>query len=143
MSEIYEMEHDVGFLEYFDQRPTIKLDYESPAGKRMGVLHTPDSFVIREKEAGWEEWKTEADLRQLSERNSNRYCADESGRWRCPPGAAYAEGLGLSYRVRSSAEIDWVFQRNVQFLEDYLRAATRPSRAFRQDRACRWRICCS
>ena len=30
--------------------------------------------------------------------------------------------MGLYYRVRSSAEINWVFQRNVQFLEDYLRA---------------------
>jgi hypothetical protein len=122
LAGVYEMEHDAGVLEYFDQPPTIKLDYESPAGKRMGVLHTPDFFVIQENEAGWEEWKTEADLRHLSERNSNRYCADESGHWRCPPGAAYAEGLGLYYRVRSSAEIDWVFQRNVQFLEDYLRA---------------------
>jgi hypothetical protein len=125
LAGIYEMEHDAGVLEYFDQPPTIKLDYESPAGKRMGVLHTPDFFVIREKEAGWEEWKSEADLRLLSERNSNRYCADESGHWRCPPGAAYAEGLGLYYRVRSSAEINWVFQRNVQFLEDYLRAGLR------------------
>ena len=122
MAGIYEMEHDAGVLEYFDQPPTIKLDYESPAGKRMGVLHTPDFFVIREKEAGWEEWKTEAELQRLSERNSNRYSAGEDGRWRCPPGAAYAERLGLYYRVRSSAEIDWVFQRNIQFLEDYLRA---------------------
>ena len=31
------------------------------------------------------------------------------------------EQLGLYYRVRSSAEINWVFQRNIQFLEDYLR----------------------
>src|SRR5664279_5165632 len=49
LAGIYEMEHDVGVLEYFDQPPTIKLDYESPAGKRMGVLHTPDFFVIRER----------------------------------------------------------------------------------------------
>ena len=121
MAGVYEMEHDAGVLEYFDQPPTIKLDYESPAGKRMGVLHTPDFFVIREREAGWEEWKTEEELRRLSERNSNRYSTGENGRWRCPPGADYAERLGLYYRVRSSAEIDWVFQRNIQFLEDYLR----------------------
>jgi hypothetical protein len=119
MAGVYEMEHDNGVLEYFDQPPRIKLDYESPAGKRMGVLH------IREKEAGWEEWKTEEELRRLSERNSNRYSTGEDGRWRCPPGAAYAERLGLYYRVRSSAEIDWVFQRNIQFLEDYLRANAR------------------
>jgi hypothetical protein len=66
LAGIYEMEHDVGVLEYFDQPSTIKLDYESPDGKRMGVLHTRDFFVIREKEAGWEEWKTEADLQRLT-----------------------------------------------------------------------------
>src|SRR5216684_753468 len=125
LAGIYEMEHDVGVLEYFDQPPAIKLDYASPGGKRMGVLHTPDFFVIRENEAGWEEWKTEEDLQRLSERNPNRYCAGEGANWRCPPGAAYAERLGLYYRVRSSAEIDWVFQRNIQFLEDYLRADSR------------------
>lgn len=73
----------------------------------MGVLHTPDFFVIREKDAGWEEWKTEEDLRRLSERNPNRYCAGVAGRWCCPPGTAYAERLGLYYRVRSSAIETW------------------------------------
>ncbi|MBC8164699.1 MAG: DDE-type integrase/transposase/recombinase [Bryobacteraceae bacterium] len=124
LAGIYEMEHDVGTLEYFDQPPAIKLDYASPGGKRMGVLHTPDFFVIRENEAGWEEWKTEEDLQRLSERNPNRYCAGEGVHWCCPPGVAHAERLGLYYRVRSSAEIDWVFQRNIQFLEDYLRVGS-------------------
>ena len=124
LAGIYEMEHDAGVLEYFDQPPSIKLDYESLGGRPMGVLHTPDFFVIRETEAGWEEWKTEEDLGCLSERNSNRYCTGD-GRWRCPPGVAYAERLGLYYRVRSSAEIDGIFQRNIQFLEDYFRAGSK------------------
>src|SRR5262249_37568035 len=51
----------------------------------------------------------------------NRYCRDKEGQWRCPPGEACASSSGLYYRVRSSSEIDWVYQRNVQFLEDYLR----------------------
>ena len=121
LAGIYEMEHDTAVLEYFDQPPPIKLEYESAKGKRLGVLHTPDFFVIRETEAGWEEWKTEEDLQRLSERNPNRYCAGKDGRWCCPPGAAHAERLGLYYRVRSSAEIDRIFQRNIQFLEDYFR----------------------
>jgi putative transposase len=124
LAAVYEMENDSGVLEYFDQPPAIKLAYESPGGKRMGVLHTPDFFVIRETEAGWEEWKTEESLRRLSERNPNRYCTSEGGRWRCPPGEAEAVPLGLYYRVRSSAEINWLFQRNIQFLEDYLRAGS-------------------
>ena len=59
LAGIYEMEHDAGVLEYYDQPPPIKLDYESAAGKKLGVVHTPDFFVIRDAEAGWEEWKTE------------------------------------------------------------------------------------
>ena len=82
LAGVYEMEHDAGVLEYFDQPPSIKLDYASAMGKRMGVLHTPDFFVIRDKDAGWEEWKTEEDLRRLAERNPNRYCAGAEGRWR-------------------------------------------------------------
>jgi len=126
LAGVYEMEHDATVLEYFDQPPAIKLDYESVAGKRMGVLHTPDFFVIRRGEAGWEEWKTEEELHRLSTHNPNRYCAGSSEPWRCPPGQAYAEPLGLYYRVRSSVEINWVFQRNIQFLEDYLRADLTP-----------------
>ena len=122
LAGIYEMEHDAGVLEYYDQPPPIKLDYESAAGKKLGVVHTPDFFVIRDAQAGWEEWKTEEDLQSLSEHNPNRYCAGADGRWCCPPGVAHASRLGLYYRVRSSAEVDSVFQRNILFLEDYLRS---------------------
>src|SRR6516165_4626864 len=95
LAGIYEMEHDATVLEYFDQPPPIKLDYDSVAGKRMRVQHTPDFFVIRREEAGWEEWKTEEELRRLNVRNPNRYVPGSDDPWRCPPGHAYAEQLGL------------------------------------------------
>ena len=109
-------------LEFYDQAIQIKLSYEGPGGKRLGVLHTPDFFVIRTTSAGWEEWKTEEDLVQLAKNSPNRYLAGEGGQWRCPPGEVYAKDLGFYYRVRSSREINWVYQRNIQFLEDYLRS---------------------
>jgi transposase InsO family protein len=121
LAGIHEMEHDTAVLEYFDQPPPIRLDYQSSSGKRMGVFHTPDFFVIKPQQAGWEEWKTEEELHRLSAHNALRYCVDANGQWCCPPGSAFAERLGLYYRVRSSSEIDWIFQRNIQFLEDYLR----------------------
>ena len=124
LAGIHEMEHDTAVLEYFDQPPPIRLDYQSSSGKRMGVFHTPDFFVIKPQQAGWEEWKTEEELQRLSTHNSFRYCVDANGQWCCPPGSAFAERLGLYYRVRSSSEIDWIFQRNIQFLEDYLRDDT-------------------
>jgi transposase InsO family protein len=117
---IFELEYDNAVLEYYDQAPAIKLDYRSADGKRLGVLHTADFFVIREDSAGWEECKTDDELKRLSERNPNRY-RREGQEWTCPPGKQYAQAFGLYYRVRSSAEINWVFQRNIQFLEDYLR----------------------
>ena len=122
LAGIYEMEHDINVLEFYDQAVQIKLKYEGPGGKRLGVLHTPDFFVVRTASVGWEEWKTEDELLQLARRSPNRYLSDESGQWRCPPGEAYAEDLGFYYRVRSSREINWMFQRNIQFLDDYLRS---------------------
>ena len=46
---------------------------KATGGKRLGVLHTPDFFVIRTTAAGWEEWKTEEELLRLAERSPNRY----------------------------------------------------------------------
>ena len=78
LAGIYEMEHDPEVLEFYDQAIQIKLSYEGPGGKRLGVLHTPDFFVIRTTSAGWEEWKTEDDLVQLAKNSPNRYLAGKA-----------------------------------------------------------------
>jgi putative transposase len=122
LAGIYEMENDPEVLEFYDQPIQIKLDYATATGRRLGVIHTPDFFVIRTTAAGWEEWKTEEELLRLAEGSPNRYRAAEDGHWNCPPGEAYASDFGCYYHVRSSREINWVYQRNIQFLEDYLRS---------------------
>jgi hypothetical protein len=116
LAALYEYEHDPRTLEFYDQPPSIKLKN----GRQVGVWHTPDYFVIRGDAVGWEEWKTEAGLEHQAEAMPKRYMRDDLGRWRCPPGERVAEPLGLYYRLRSSTEIDWVLQRNLRFLEDYL-----------------------
>jgi transposase InsO family protein len=121
LAGIYEKEYDPEILEYYDQPSRIKLVYEAKNGRGIGVWHTPDYFVIRGDSIGWEEWKMEAELLRLAEQMPHRYVREDSG-WRCPPGEQYATQLGFFYRVRSSAEIDWGLQRNLLFLEDYLRA---------------------
>jgi putative transposase len=118
---VHEMEHDPDVLEYYDQPPAIPLEYRSANGRRLTVRHTPDYFVIRRNTGSWEECKTEEDLGKLGEKNPNRYCRGADGGWCCPPGEAYAAQFRLRYRVRSSAEINWVYQRNTLFLEDYFR----------------------
>ena len=121
LAGIYEKEYDPETLEYYDQPSRIKLIYEAKNGRRVGIWHTPDYFVIRNDSMGWEEWKTEAELLRLAEQMPHRYVREENI-WHCPPGEEYAAQFGFFYRVRSSAEIDWVLQRNLLFLEDYLRA---------------------
>ena len=118
---VYEMEHDSNVLEYYDQPPAIPLEYESANGRHLAVLHTPDYFVIYTDSAGWQECKQELELEKLAQKSPHRYCRDGDGHWRCPPGEAHAASLGLYYRLRSSSEIDWTLQRNIQYLDDYWR----------------------
>lgn len=118
---IREYEKDESVLEFYDQPITIKLEYEAANGRRVGVLHTPDFFLLRSDEAGWEECKTEEGLLKLSEKSPNRYFRDSDGRWRCIPGELYAHEYGFYYRIRSTKEINWTYQRNLEFLDDYHR----------------------
>jgi putative transposase len=126
LAGVLEYEYDDNVLEFFDQPHPIKLLYEARNGRNVGVLHTPDFFVLRRGAVGWEEWKSEKDLEKLAEKMPNRYLRDADGRWRCPPGECYAQQFGFYYRVRSSAEINWCLQRNLIFLEDYLRGDCPP-----------------
>jgi putative transposase len=73
----YVMEHDAEVFEFWDQPPSISLHYpvklKNGRTRTIGVLHTPDYFVMRKDALGWEEWKTEADLLRFESRESARY----------------------------------------------------------------------
>ena len=120
--KIYELEQDQNVLEYYDQPPPIKLNYEGANGKNLGVIHTPDLFVLEKDRAGWIECKPEEQLKKLEQKNPNRYHRDSNGKWRCPPGEEYGQQFGLSYTVCSDKQFNWTVQRNFLFLEDYYRA---------------------
>lgn len=120
LARIYELEYDPLVLEYYDQPPKIKLQYCCLNGRQIGVLHTPDFFVIRGNSSGWEECKTESELEKLTLKMPNRYQLDSNGNWQCPPGEEFANKWGLHYQVCSDKEINWKKQRNIYFLEDYL-----------------------
>src|SRR5713226_2330310 len=120
LAGLYEYEHDQQVIEFYDQPPAIKLIYQAKNGEQVGVWHTPDYFVLRADGIGWEEWKTNEGLERLSQTMPHRYCRDATGHWRCPPGKGFAAQLGLRYGLRLSSEINWVLQRNLRFLDDYL-----------------------
>lgn len=116
------MEYAPDVLEYYDQPPAFLLRYRHADGRNCAHWHTPDFFVLAADGARWEEWKAEDELERLAMRSPYRYRRETGGDWRCPPGEAYAAHYGLAYRVRSSADIDWIWTRNILFLDDYLRA---------------------
>lgn len=76
--------------------------------------------LLKKKWVGYEEWKTTKELSNLVLKYPSRYSMDEAGAFRCPPAEEYAKACGLSFRIRTSDEIDWTLQRNIRFLEDYL-----------------------
>ena len=123
---IYTMEYDVQVLEFFDQPHQLELHYQGPSGRPTQALHTPDFLVLRTDGASFEEWKPEEKLLELMVTHPGRYQRDDRGTWRCPPGEAAAASLGLSYRVRSSAELHPGYIRNLIFLEDYFRSPSTP-----------------
>ena len=86
---IYLHEHNPHTLEYWDQPPKITLRYER-ADRKIAFQHTPDFFLLSDAEVGYEEWKPEEKLVELSCKDPARYQRDEAGGWRCPPGEAVA-----------------------------------------------------
>ena len=117
---IYQMEHDPDVKEFYDQPPPFKIQYKNNKGRNIGHYHTPDFFVLRNRGACWEEWKTVKELEKLSQKYPGRYQKTTSDEWRCPPGEAHAAQYGLKYRVRTDSELNPVFTQNLMFLEDYL-----------------------
>ncbi|PSB64278.1 hypothetical protein C7B79_10435 [Chroococcidiopsis cubana CCALA 043] len=119
LARIYELENDPKVLEYYDQPPPIELLYQARSGRRNRHQYTPDFFVIWTDSAGWEECKTEPELIKLTQTSPHRYQKNNDGKWHCPPGEKYAQQFGFYFRIHSDAEINWNFQQNIIWLEDY------------------------
>ena len=117
---IYMLEFNENVLEYYDQPPQIKLFYyqSNKNNKKMAYLNTPDFFVIEKDRAYWIECKTEEELIKRSQNKPERYYR-ENEQWIFTPGKNFAAELNLDFLVRSSSEINWNLQRNLEFLEDY------------------------
>jgi len=116
---LLQVEHDDDVLEVWDQPPSIELEYQDRRGRTQRPLHTADYFLFRYKEAGWVECKPTQELIRQARTRPSRYQLDEQGKWRCPPGEAFAAKYGLFYHVYASDQVNWAAQDNWLFLEDY------------------------
>jgi putative transposase len=116
---LIEAEHDEDVIEYYDQPPSIPLEYRDKRNHLHNPLHTADYFVFRFNSAGWVECKPTQELIRISKTYSNRYETDDQGNWRCPPGEKYAAEFCLTYSVHASDQINWAAQDNWLYIEDY------------------------
>jgi len=112
-------EHDDAVLEIWDQPPSIPLEYLDKRGRLQRPMHTADYFVFGREECGWIECKPTEELLKQEKTRPNRFVRDEQGIWHCPPGETFAATSGLTYRVWSSDQINWIAQDNAIYLEDY------------------------
>ncbi len=112
-------EHDDAILEIWDQPPSIPLEYLDKRDRLQRPIHTADYFIFGREECGWIECKPIEELLRLEKTRPNRFVRDEQGVWRCPPGETFAATYGLTYRVWSSDQINWIAQDNALYLEDY------------------------
>ncbi len=124
---LLQCEHDPDVLEIYDQPPKLPVRYRDGRGRVLHSTYTPDYFVLRYASAGWIECKQEADLVKLAKTEPHRYQLDDTGHWRCPPGEAYAQALGLTFSLVSTADVNWNLEANWRYLEDYYQASGRLS----------------
>lgn len=116
---IYEMERDDDVLEFYDQPTRLQLRYRARSGRNTTQWHTPDFFVIRRESAGFEEWKKASAVEGLTITMPERYMRHSAGGWKSPPGETAASVYGLSYRVRTDAELHPLYIQNLKFLQDF------------------------
>lgn len=112
-------EFDDRTYEIYDQPQKLKFSYIGKNGRTVSYQSTPDFFLLQEDFAGWVECKPEDELQKIAETGSKLFIKDEQGKWRCPAGEAAAAEFGLKFIVRSSAENNVTFLRNLDFLADY------------------------
>lgn len=126
LSVIYLMEDDPDVLEFYEQPESIPLSYKAASGRAITTPSTPDFLVLRSDAVQWIEVKPGERLEELAISQPNRYCKDEKGDWRCPPGEAVAADYGFQFVLWNSARTNSTMVRNLRYLDDYTRL--RPGR---------------
>jgi len=113
----YQLDPEV--LEHYDQPLQLKLPYTDKNGRARGLRYHPDALVLERRGVYLDEWKTEEQLLELARDMPDRYVRDVDG-WRSPMAEVAARELGLTYRVRTLANVPGEILANGKFLRDYL-----------------------
>jgi len=117
---LYAWEWREEWCEYYDQPYEMVLRYRQVSGKKTGIRHVPDFFLLSRDYAGFVEVKTLDEAVRISESAPGRLNRDEEGQWHSPAGKAAAADLGLGYAVYVPENDDVRFARNVRYIWQYI-----------------------
>lgn len=114
-------------LEYYPQPCLLHLELVDDAtGEIRRIQHTPDFLVITAGGIALEEWKSEAKLARLAQRQPYRYQGSGDGQWWAPQIERQLAELGIGYRVCSERWLPEKRVENLLHLADYLHPAAVP-----------------
>lgn len=118
------MEYDDRVLEFYPQPCERRFEFiDAATGEVHSHRHIPDFLTIRADGFTLEEWKSEAKLERLAQRQPYRYVKDRDGLWRSPQIEEQLAALGIHYRICSDAAISRRRVENLLYLEDYFQPA--------------------
>ena len=112
-------EHDDAVLEFYPQPFQLDVVQELPGQRKQRFQHTPDFIVIRKDGLFVDEWKPEARLDRTAKKSPERFVKLFDG-WHCPPLEEQLAACGMTYRLRTEANLDRTYVENMNFLADYL-----------------------
>ena len=120
---ILDFENDRDVLEYWDQpRVGILLPSAPSEKRRHPTSYTPPFFVLRTGSASWVECASESSIEKRCQRDPERFQKDAAGIWHDRMAETYAQQFQFRFEVRVMKPEDGLLQRNLEFLDDYLRS---------------------
>jgi putative transposase len=120
-------EHAKDVLEYYAQPCELKLNLiDEATGEIRKIRHFPDYLTIQNDGFTLEEWKSEAKLLRLAEKDPYRYVRASDGQWYSPQIEKQLAELGLRYRILSEDCIPRRRVENFLHLADYFLPGAEP-----------------
>jgi putative transposase len=125
---ILEFENDRDVLEYWDQPSAgIPLSSNARNGKPLrATSYTPSFFVLRTGSASWVECASTSSMEKRCQRYPERFEKDVAGGWHDLVAETYAKQFQFGFEIRVLKPEDGLLQRNLEFLDDYLRSPQIP-----------------
>ncbi|MEX0608652.1 MAG: Mu transposase C-terminal domain-containing protein [Balneolaceae bacterium] len=117
---VLSLEFDPEVIEYYDQPPTLYLQYKTGNGRNHSGRQTLDYFVITKSYAYYVECKRKSELIKISRSRPDHISYDETNdRFYSPAMDRYFDGTGIGYQFITEDDINKIESENLDLLNGY------------------------